>query len=334
MRYVALAVAACLLLACSPGGSARRAGAAWGPIRVNAEAVQLLANGPAEPRLGDFQYAGGAALTSPDTPRFGGFSDIRLLPGGELLAISDEGSLLRARIRLDRGGDLTGLDQARIEPLPGPGLRRLRGKQEGDSEGLAIMAGGDLLVSFERRPRIWLYPARGLPPHGAPAPNVTTPANLGMEALAAAPAKGPDAYWVGIEAGSIWLCRLHGGCERWQGLPGPPDRGFRLKSMAETPSGDLALLHHLYDETTGVTKASVSILEAPKAPSAAPALKARLWLEPPVTVENFEGLAVGPAPNGGLRLYLLSDDNFSAEQRTLLMAFDWSPARSQGADLR
>jgi hypothetical protein len=43
----------------------------------------------------------------------------------------------------------------------------------------------------------------------------------------------------------------------------------------------------------------------------------------PATVDNFEGLAAVPRADGGFRFYLLSDDNASATQRTLLLAFDW-----------
>ena len=34
-----------------------------------------------------------------------------------------------------------------------------------------------------------------------------------------------------------------------------------------------------------------------------------------------------PAKDGSVRFYLLSDDNFQSSQRTLLLAFDWKPAR-------
>jgi hypothetical protein len=45
----------------------------------------------------------------------------------------------------------------------------------------------------------------------------------------------------------------------------------------------------------------------------------------PATVDNFEGIAALPRPDGTVRFYLISDDNFSSAQRTLLVAFDWTP---------
>jgi hypothetical protein len=45
-------------------------------------------------------------------------------------------------------------------------------------------------------------------------------------------------------------------------------------------------------------------------------------LSPPLTVDNMEGLSVREAPDGkGVLLYVISDDNFSALQRTLLLQF-------------
>ena len=50
-----------------------------------------------------------------------------------------------------------------------------------------------------------------------------------------------------------------------------------------------------------------------------------LALGAPLTVDNYEGLAALPRADGSVRFYLISDDNFSRLQRTLLVAFDWHP---------
>ena len=44
----------------------------------------------------------------------------------------------------------------------------------------------------------------------------------------------------------------------------------------------------------------------------------------PLTVDNFEGIAATRLLDGTLRLYLISDDNFSDRQQTLLFALDLS----------
>jgi hypothetical protein len=49
-----------------------------------------------------------------------------------------------------------------------------------------------------------------------------------------------------------------------------------------------------------------------------------LVLKDPLTRDNFEGVAlVAGAAAGALRIYLLSDNNYSEAQRTYLLAFDW-----------
>ena len=52
-----------------------------------------------------------------------------------------------------------------------------------------------------------------------------------------------------------------------------------------------------------------------------------MTIAPPLTVDNFEGIAVVPRSPDGIRIYLASDDNGSAAQRTYLLAFDWQPLR-------
>ena len=42
-------------------------------------------------------------------------------------------------------------------------------------------------------------------------------------------------------------------------------------------------------------------------------------------LDNFEGLAARPGPNGETLIYLVSDNNFSPLQQTLLLHFELSP---------
>jgi hypothetical protein len=44
-------------------------------------------------------------------------------------------------------------------------------------------------------------------------------------------------------------------------------------------------------------------------------------LEPPLILDNFEGLACRAGQDGETLIYVLSDNNFSAVQRTLLLHF-------------
>ena len=53
-------------------------------------------------------------------------------------------------------------------------------------------------------------------------------------------------------------------------------------------------------------------------------------LEPPLTIDNFEGIAITRGAGSGARLYIVSDDNYSILQRTLLLMFELqAPASSK-----
>nr|QQZ51185.1 hypothetical protein JKL49_08720 [Phenylobacterium glaciei] len=47
----------------------------------------------------------------------------------------------------------------------------------------------------------------------------------------------------------------------------------------------------------------------------------------PLTVDNIEGVSAVPNKDGSTRFYLISDDNFSNSQKTILVAFDWKPTK-------
>ncbi len=322
MKSLALGIFALLLLpACSP--AMRAPGSVVdGPIHVLAASLPLDPADPEHQRLGDFVFAGALYLTSPETALFGGFSDLKVTQDGHFVSESDEGSLMRGHIVLGPDGRLAGLDQTSITRLKGLDGQVLSGKFEADSEGVAVWPNGDLMVSFEHDHRIWVYPAAGGPPHAVPRPQVDMPENKGMEGLALAPREGPDAYWVGIEGGEIWLCHLAKACER-SAAQFPPAPGYRLPALFEMANGDLVVEHHHHDDDG--TRIVVSVIDNPAA-NPAPRTKAQLVLASPLTVDNIEGVAVVSRPGGVQRFYLISDDNFAKrDQRTLLIAFDWTP---------
>ena len=320
MRARAGLVAALALGACSGQPPLPAHPLPAGPqIAVHAAPVPLSPAFPTAKALGAFAYAGGVELTSADTARLHGLSDLKIWPDGRLLSIGDEGDVFEARIVLDEAGRLAGVTEGKLYPLTGEDGQPLsaRGKREADSEGVAELVDGDRLVSLERDDRILLYPATGGPPRRAPSPNVVFPENLGMEALAQDPASGPDAYLVGGEAsGQTWVCRLSAGCQ--DSFLVAKDEDFGLTALAPLPGGGRAYLLRAFSVLKGVR-----IILRVTGPDGATLNE--LKLSAPYTVDNFEGLAALPQPDGSIRFYLISDDNFSKLQRTLLLAFDWRP---------
>ena len=301
-------------------------------ISLVATPVPLSAANPPPPSfaggaVGRFVYAGGVAITSPDTARLHGLSDLRIGADGAVVAVSDAGDLFEARLKLDEAGRLVGLTDGKLSPLKGLDGQPLQGKAQGDAEGLAVLATGDRLVSFERDHRIWLYPraADGTfgPPRAVNKPATTFPENEGMEALTAYPAAGPDAYLVGGEEGEVWLCRLSVPCVG-VAPQSPPDFTWGLSGFAAFEGQAVASLFRAYDPVRG-WRAQVRFVVDPRAPAAKQAVAASLTLDGAVTRDNFEGIALTRTPAGATRVYLLSDDNDAPQERTLLMAFDWTP---------
>ena len=288
-----------------------------GPIDIDAVGVPLNPQNPSQAAIGNFLYAGGLELTSSQTDRLHGLSDLVITGRDRLTAVGDEGVLLEARLVLDEKERLVGITDARLTLLTGEDGKPLPEKEEADAEGLTQLPNGDRLVSFERRHRIWLYPAAGGPPRRVPAPDVSFPRNEGMEALAADPEAGADAYVVGAErTGDTWTCRLSSPrCIKGPSVDKPEE--FGLVAISRLPGRQTAYLLRAYDEARGA-RITLKILRRTT-------LVARMDMAPPMTIDNFEGLAAVPRTDGRVRFYLLSDDNGSASQRTLLLAFDWRP---------
>mgnify|MGYP001185016494 CR=1 FL=1 len=293
-------------------------------VTIKTSTVALDPSDPGRKAVGDFIYAGGIAITGADTSRLHGLSDLVIEPDGDVLSVTDDGAdLFTGRLALDETGRLIGLTDGALRPLTGLDAQPLQGKNWGDAEGVTRLGNGEMLVSFEREHRIWRYaPSSNRPPKPVAMPAVAMAENDGMEGLAAAPTVIADGYWVGVEPGGIWFCRLNVSCEEKAGLPKPPP-GYRLSSLTTGPKGELIILHHSYIPAIG----SRIIVSVVRDPLGARKVIGSLAMTPPMSVDNYEGVTVVPKGNGGWRLYLLSDDNFSPTQRTLLLAFDWMPPK-------
>ncbi|MBL8554635.1 MAG: esterase-like activity of phytase family protein, partial [Phenylobacterium sp.] len=281
-------------------------------------------NDPSRDRIGAFAYAGGISITSRQTSRLHGMSDLKVTAGGHLLAMGDQSDMLEARIVLDGAGRLTGLTAATLISLKAPDGVDLfaGGAREYDSEGVARLAGGELIVSFEQHDRILVFPKGAGLPREAPKPDIRYTNNKGMEALVAAPDVAADAYRVGLEdSGHTYLCRLSSACARDRDLPLD---GSELVAMDNVPGGGLAYLLRSFSPLRG-NVVKLRVLDR------AGRLVDQMEIARPLTVDNLEGLAAVARPDGAIRFYLIADDNFGfyegrpTGQRTLLMAFDWRP---------
>ena len=294
---------------------------AWTDVAVRTTPVPI--NDPdLEAGTGQLVFAGGVQITS-GFSRLHGLSDIKFEDAERFFAVTDEGLLVRGRLELDGAGRLIGVAGMQVRPLVDPDGAPLIPKYLADAEGLALMPNGELLVSFERLHRVWRYDRDGRWLGERHIPDFAFTENEGMEGIAWA---AGDAFWAAGENGGLWWCEPEA-CAIHDDPPEatPTDADLRLTSLTQTIDGERWRyeLSRSYNSTTNTNVIAIQRRESARC--VYPCILGR-WIPTiftaPATVDNFEGIAAVRRPDGGVRLYILSDDNFNPDQRTLLLAFD------------
>ena len=229
-------------------------------------------------------------------------------------------------MRYDTRGWLIGLESGRIGHLKGLDGKTLKGKRTQDAEALTRLSDGSLVVAFERAHRVWRYGPSEPPFGGRPVALPTPPGlgglprNHGLEAMTvladgAVLALAQDRNGAGRFPGYRWRAG------RWQPLSYPAAGGFEPSGATRLPGGDLLVLERSYSFLGGLVVRLVQVeqtqLDEP------PKLRPRALgeLKPPLTLDNFEAIDSRRGPSGETLVYILSDDNFSPWQRTLLLQF-------------
>lgn len=330
-----LAVAAAIALtvtAILTGFFDRRAALA-APVAISIDARQVFWNpeDPADRNAGALAYVGGLELSS-QAAQFGGLSGLIVGETGDaFIAVTDQGNWFTANL-ISEGDRPTGVSEALIAPILGPDGAPFSGKQESDAEGITVPFGTDprttpLIVSFERHHRLRRF---DLTSGGfeASAEEVNDfgsfegfDNNKGVEAVAYAPngdliaiseeSLDEDGHIRGsrlTETGAVPV-RLR------QHLP------YMLTDMAFLPGGDLITLERHYSPLAGVgilmRRISAETLASGEPWDGEVLLEANNSR----SIDNMEGLSIRRNAAGETLLYLISDDNFNAAQRTLLLTF-------------
>ncbi|MEM1343120.1 MAG: esterase-like activity of phytase family protein, partial [Pseudomonadota bacterium] len=279
------------------------------PLAIAAAPVTLapvtLASGVA--------ISGAWQLTSEDA-RFGGLSAL-LVEDARLTALSDQGYWLSAR--LDRQGEALSLRGARLAPIRNAEGEPLQGNAA-DAEGLARV-GATLVLSFERDHRLARHLGDGrIEPIGVPPAPMAS--NNGLEGLAGlgetrALALG-EAPRDGLYPAFVYQDGHQGGA--LVQVPGLPVASAHSLTGADIgPDGRLYLSLRRYNPLTGVSIHAVTYAPGPDGlPDPDTRTQLAAW-ENDSGIDNMEAIALDRA--SGV-LWLLSDDNYSARQRTLLVA--------------
>lgn len=276
------------------------------------------------------EYRSGLVLTS-SFSRFGGLSGLRLDAKGErFISFSDHGDWFTGRI-LYQGHAMVGLAEMESAPMLGPDGKPITGRGWFDSESIAI-DGPLVYIGLERVNKVLRFDfnqgfirARGevvpLPPAAS-----RLPFNKGLEALVFVPKGMPLAGTLiamserGLDAKGNLIAFLVGGSTPGQ-FSIRRTEDFDVSDAVLLNSGDLLILERKFSWLSGVGIRIRRIPLKSVAPGAiidGPSIfEANLAFE----IDNMEGIDAHISPEGETVLTMVSDDNFSPIQRTLLLQF-------------
>jgi hypothetical protein len=281
-------------------------------------------------RFGALEYRSGLVLTSA-FPRFGGLSGLRLDAKGErFISFSDRGHWFTGRIVYE-GRAMAGLADVESAPMLGPDGKPITSRGWFDSESIAI-DGSFVYIGLERVNRVLRFDfdkgftrARGevvtLPKAASKLPN-----NKGLEALVFVPKGLPLAGTLiaiserGLDAKGNLIAFLVGGLNPGQFSVRRTEE-FDVSDAVLLPGGDLLILERKFSWLAGLFIRIRRIPLKSVMPGAVIDGPSIFEADLADEVDNMEGIDAHVTPEGETVLTMVSDDNFSLIQRTLLLQF-------------
>lgn len=251
----------------------------------------------------------------------GGLSALRV-EGDEAIFASDRGMVWRATLERDGEGRITGLTGWHGGPIVMPGPSRA---EPLDVEAVTRGTGGQLYLATEDRHRLIELAVEGtmaVAVRDLPLPLATAPVNEGTEALVDL----PDGRLLAIAEG-LWaepgiavaaIIDPDGGPDGASPLGWRTEPGHKVTDAAR------------YGSRLFVVERRVSFLNGISAvvkEVSADEITANAVVEGTVVARldaigfgaNLEGISAGPAPGGGVFVYLVSDDDFGILLPTVLV---------------
>jgi hypothetical protein len=335
LRRAALCLAIATGLSASSRLESREIG--FAPIDIRVSPIESFEPGRTGTTFGALEFRGGLSLRSRD-PHFGALSGLDFMPDGSLLAVADTSAWLSFR-PVERDGRLVGLEAPRLAPMLGADGAVVTSKRQGDAEGLRVVTEDgktDAFVSFETRNDVRRFSALPDVSQSRPEPMTLPKAVAGLQRMAGleAIASAPD---TGVLGGSLVIVAersldSHRNHRGW--ILSGPRRGafsivrsndFDVTDAAFLPDGDLLILERFYEFPLKVAFRIRRIDADALHPGAT--VDGRILIEADLRydIDNMEGMALRPGPNGETLIMLCSDDNHSMLQRTLLLQFALPP---------
>lgn len=259
------------------------------------------------------------------THLYGSYSALLMRPGGEMLALSDSGNFLRFKAPGESQR------QSSIGKLP---LSDGDAKVDRDVESATQDGSGMIWLGLEGQNAVFrMNSAFEIERRVRPESMRDWGVNTGPEAMT----RLADGRFVLLREGFVdWSDHLHQAV-MFQGDPTEyPDgqrfvfdgpSGFSPTDMAQMPDGRLLILMRRLTWPMPQRFAGRIAIGDPKAirPGQPWHVTEVARLSSDLPIDNFEGLAIVPRTDGRLTVWLISDDNYSPLQRTLLWKLSVDP---------
>ncbi|MXN65037.1 hypothetical protein GR183_08975 [Stappia sp. GBMRC 2046] len=306
-----------------------------GKVVIDTRPVPYFGIGEANrDRFGKLEFLGGLELLPRDR-HVGGLSGLVVSEdGASFIAVTDNGLWVSGEIRQDEAGRPLGLTPVDVAPILGPDGTPLVLAGRGDTEAVTIDRSGEtprLLVSAEGHHSVYAF---GYPlDTSQPAVPLSLPKavkrlryNKGLEAIAASSPDGPlggtlvaiaergasfdddmQGFLIGGAVPGTFTVRRHD--------------DFDATDAAFLSGGDLLLLERRFNLRHGIGMRIRRIDGDKLKPGAV--IDGETIVEAGFAhqIDNMEALAVHTTASGDTILTLLSDDNRSILQRSLLLRF-------------
>lgn len=256
-----------------------------------------------------------------DDADFGGFSGLEMsADGSRYWALSDRATIRWGSVDRDAAGRIRGLTVAGRARLNSSKGVPLKPGYQGDSEGLALAPDGALWVSFEGLNRVARYATPDSPaePIAVPAPFRSFPNNGGLEALAVM-ADGtlltlPERSGAVRQPFPFYRWRRGKGWDQPFSLP--RGEGWLPVGADVGPDGRLYLLERDFHGLFGFANRVRRFVIGEDGLSEGEVLLTTQTGQ----YDNLEGIAAWQ-DGEGIRLTMISDDNFLVLQRTELVEY-------------
>ena len=282
---------------------------------------------PSQLRFGSLEFRGGLVLTSTHKS-FGGISALRVRSDGEhFLALSDRASWFLGRIVYENNRPVGIADASAAPVLDGDG----KPAPQWDTESIAD-DGNTLYVGLERINSIFSFdfdwksfPANARPV-SVPPELKDLPFNQGLEGMVFVPKKYKLAgTLIGFsekgltEAGNLKAFLIGGPAPGMFAVKRTD--GYDISDAAILPNGDILILERQYSLQRGVTMRIRRIRLEDIKPGALVDGPTVIETDVRFQIDNMEAMSVHRSRSGETLLTIMSDDNFSPIQRTLLLQF-------------